>query len=242
MTKNPNKRLGCVAANGGEESIKRHPFFQGKIDWVALEERRVPAPFKPRIVTFSFFFSMIYLIFILSFFKSKLEQKDIKDTSNFDKDFTSEEPVLTPVDPMIIKAINQDEFRDFSFINPDWKAREYKPTNDSSNELISNNGSNNTPNLNSNENSNSNLINISHNNINNSSNNSSMSDNSIENDSKKTSHLSSSTIPISSSPFVATKSPSTSNINELSSTQIRSTSPFSSNLTNLTDKLALEKK
>ncbi|CAF0909500.1 unnamed protein product [Brachionus calyciflorus] len=100
MTKNPNKRLGCVAANGGEEAIKRHPFFMNKIDWVALEERQVKPPFKPRI-------------------------KDERDTSNFDKDFTSEEPTLTPVDPMIIKAINQDEFRDFSFVNADWRPRDF---------------------------------------------------------------------------------------------------------------------
>ena len=52
-------------------------------------------------------------------------QKDEKDTSNFDKDFTNEEPVLTPVDPVIVKAINQDEFRDFSFFNTDWKIRDY---------------------------------------------------------------------------------------------------------------------
>lgn len=27
---------------------------------------------------------------------------------------------------MIVKAINQDEFRDFSFVNPDWKIKEYR--------------------------------------------------------------------------------------------------------------------
>lgn len=96
MTKNPNRRLGCVTAHGSEEAIKRHPFFLNKIDWRALEERQLKAPFKPRV-------------------------KDEKDTNNFDKDFTSEDPILTPIDPIIVKAINQDEFRDFSFINPDWK-------------------------------------------------------------------------------------------------------------------------
>lgn len=95
MTKNPSKRLGCVHSHGGEEAIKRHVFFHNKIDWNQLEERKIPAPFRPKI-------------------------KDSKDTSNFDKDFTSEEPVLSQIDPLIIKAINQDEFRDFSFTNPDW--------------------------------------------------------------------------------------------------------------------------
>lgn len=54
MTKNPNKRLGCVATNGGEEAIKRHPFFLNKIDWVALEERQVKPPFKPKVVSLNF--------------------------------------------------------------------------------------------------------------------------------------------------------------------------------------------
>lgn len=55
MTKNPNKRLGCVATNGGEEAIKRHPFFLNKIDWVALEERQVKPPFKPKVVSLNIF-------------------------------------------------------------------------------------------------------------------------------------------------------------------------------------------
>jgi hypothetical protein len=51
MTKNHTKRLGCMAANGGEEAIKRHPFFLNKIDWNALEERQVKSPFRPRVVS-----------------------------------------------------------------------------------------------------------------------------------------------------------------------------------------------
>ncbi len=51
MTKNPNRRLGCVAANGGEEAIKKHPFFLNKIDWQALEDRQLKPPFKPKVVS-----------------------------------------------------------------------------------------------------------------------------------------------------------------------------------------------
>lgn len=47
-------------------------------------------------------------------------QKNRTDTANFDKDFTSEEPTLTPVDQAIIRAINQEEFAGFSFINDDF--------------------------------------------------------------------------------------------------------------------------
>ncbi|KAG7462655.1 hypothetical protein MATL_G00187080 [Megalops atlanticus] len=89
MTKSPNKRLGCVVAQGGEEAIKAHPFFK-EIDWVLLEQRKIKPPFKPRI-------------------------KTKRDVNNFDQDFTREEPVLTPVEDAIIKQINQEEFRGFSY-------------------------------------------------------------------------------------------------------------------------------
>ncbi|PVD26674.1 hypothetical protein C0Q70_14352 [Pomacea canaliculata] len=95
MTKNPAKRLGCVKSQGAEKAIFVHTFFYQKIDWEALEQRKVKPPFKPKI-------------------KSKV------DANNFDRDFTSEEPVLTPIDPAVVKAINQEEFRGFSFINPDY--------------------------------------------------------------------------------------------------------------------------
>ncbi|CAF2744921.1 unnamed protein product [Rotaria sp. Silwood2] len=99
MTKNPAKRLGCVAAQGGEDAIKRHAFFAGKIDWEALERRQVKPPFKPKVV-------------------------NPRDTSNFDKDFTNMPVVFTPIESVIVKAINQDEFKDFSFQNPDWRCLE----------------------------------------------------------------------------------------------------------------------
>ncbi|XP_072348008.1 protein kinase C eta type [Scyliorhinus torazame] len=90
MIKNPNKRLGCVTAQGGEQAILNHPFFQG-IDWDLLEQRRVKPPFKPRI-------------------------KTSRDVNNFDRDFTAEKPVLTPIDETLIRMINQDEFKGFSFV------------------------------------------------------------------------------------------------------------------------------
>lgn len=95
MAKNPAQRLGCVASQGGEEAIKVHDFFLNKIDWIALEAKRVEPPFKPRI-------------------KSRL------DTSNFDQDFTKADPVLTPSDPQVIRNITQSEFEGFSFTNKDY--------------------------------------------------------------------------------------------------------------------------
>ncbi|UJR25776.1 hypothetical protein I4U23_007129 [Adineta vaga] len=99
MTKNPAKRLGCVAAQGGEDAIKRHAFFVGKLDWEALERRQIKPPFKPKVV-------------------------NPRDTSNFDKDFTNMPVAFTPIEAVIIKAINQDEFKDFSYQNPDWRCLE----------------------------------------------------------------------------------------------------------------------
>uniref|UniRef100_UPI00358E7214 protein kinase C epsilon type-like isoform X1 n=1 Tax=Myxine glutinosa TaxID=7769 RepID=UPI00358E7214 len=89
MTKNPAKRLGCVALQGGEEAILHHPFFR-EISWELLQQRKLLPPFKPRI-------------------------KTKRDVNNFDQDFTREEPTLTPVEQSIVRQINQEEFRGFSF-------------------------------------------------------------------------------------------------------------------------------
>uniref|UniRef100_A0AAY4DC74 Protein kinase C n=1 Tax=Denticeps clupeoides TaxID=299321 RepID=A0AAY4DC74_9TELE len=96
MTKSPSKRLGCVMSQGLEEAIKVHPFFK-EIDWVLLEQRKIKPPFKPRI-------------------------KTKRDVNNFDQDFTREDPVLTPVDDTIIKQINQDEFKGFSYFGEEMQS------------------------------------------------------------------------------------------------------------------------
>uniref|UniRef100_A0A8C2FC41 Protein kinase C n=1 Tax=Cyprinus carpio TaxID=7962 RepID=A0A8C2FC41_CYPCA len=84
LTKNPSRRLGCVAAEGGEAAVTSHPFFTD-IDWDKLNQRELEPPFKPRI-------------------------KTAEDVNNFDPDFTQEDPTLTPIDESIIPSINQDEF------------------------------------------------------------------------------------------------------------------------------------
>uniref|UniRef100_A0A8C0IZC2 AGC-kinase C-terminal domain-containing protein n=1 Tax=Chelonoidis abingdonii TaxID=106734 RepID=A0A8C0IZC2_CHEAB len=47
--------------------------------------------------------------------KVKIKPKTKRDVNNFDQDFTREEPVLTLVDETIIKQINQEEFKGFSY-------------------------------------------------------------------------------------------------------------------------------
>uniref|UniRef100_A0A674D074 Protein kinase C n=1 Tax=Salmo trutta TaxID=8032 RepID=A0A674D074_SALTR len=89
MTKAPAQRLGCVLSQGCDEAIKKHSFFKD-IDWTLLEQRRLKPPFKPRI-------------------------KTKRDVNNFDQDFTREDPVLTPTDEAVIRQINQEDFKGFSF-------------------------------------------------------------------------------------------------------------------------------
>ncbi|THD29124.1 Protein kinase C [Fasciola hepatica] len=103
LVKSPSRRLGCVPVDGGELAIQRHPFFR-EIDWVILEERRVRPPFRPKV-------------------RSRI------DTSNFDKDFTNEEPVLTPADHASeLAAITQDVFAGFDCLNTDYSVMRYHTT------------------------------------------------------------------------------------------------------------------
>jgi len=44
-------------------------------------------------------------------------KKTKRDVNNFDQDFTKEEPVLTPVNAEVLRSINQEEFRGFTFTN-----------------------------------------------------------------------------------------------------------------------------
>ena len=69
LTREPELRLG--SGPGDAQEIMSHAFFKG-VNWDDVYQKRLPTPFKPNI-------------------------KDAKDTSNFDSEFTSVTPVLTPV-------------------------------------------------------------------------------------------------------------------------------------------------
>jgi len=86
LTKDQKERFGI---NGGFEEIKKHPFFKG-MDFKSLEEKKIPAPFKP--------------VF-----------KDSYDVSNFDEEFTSEDLASSEINEKNMDLIkkNQEQFDEF---------------------------------------------------------------------------------------------------------------------------------
>jgi len=69
LTRDPEKRLGSGSTDALE--VMAHPYFS-EINFDDLYQKRVPPPFIPTL-------------------------QSATDTSNFDGEFTSEPPVLTPV-------------------------------------------------------------------------------------------------------------------------------------------------
>jgi len=92
LRKNPERRLG--ASERDAEDVKKQAFFRN-VNWEDLLMRRVPPPFVPTISGF-------------------------EDVSNFDEEFTSEKPKLTP--PKEARELTGDEqilFQDFTYL-ADW--------------------------------------------------------------------------------------------------------------------------
>ncbi|KAH7134316.1 hypothetical protein EDB81DRAFT_887120 [Dactylonectria macrodidyma] len=86
LTREPDQRLGSGPTDAQE--IMSQPFFRN-IVWDDIYHKRVQPPFMPTI-------------------------KSATDTSNFDSEFTSVTPVLTPVQSVLSQAM-QEEFRGFSY-------------------------------------------------------------------------------------------------------------------------------
>lgn len=86
LTREPDQRLGSGPSDALE--VMSQPFFSN-INWDDIYHKRIPTPFKPTI-------------------------KDETDTSNFDTEFTSVTPVLTPVQSVLTQTM-QEEFRGFSY-------------------------------------------------------------------------------------------------------------------------------
>lgn len=86
LTRDPEQRLGSGANDA--QDVMNEPFFRN-INWDDIYHKRVQPPFLPQI-------------------------KNATDTSNFDSEFTSVTPVLTPVQSVLSQAM-QEEFRGFSY-------------------------------------------------------------------------------------------------------------------------------
>uniref|UniRef100_A0A8C2GKS1 protein kinase C n=1 Tax=Cyprinus carpio TaxID=7962 RepID=A0A8C2GKS1_CYPCA len=92
LRRNPERRLG--AGERDAEEVKKHPFFRD-MDWAALLAKKIRPPFMPTI-------------------------KGREDVSNFDDEFTSEAPILTPPrEPRVLTVSEQEMFADFDYI-ADW--------------------------------------------------------------------------------------------------------------------------
>lgn len=87
MTKSPQNRLGTRS----EEDIKSHKFF-ATINWDKLESRELRPSFVPSITS-------------------------PYSVENFDREFTSGSPTLSPTGSIRINNQQQDEFRDFSYVH-----------------------------------------------------------------------------------------------------------------------------
>ncbi|TSK17928.1 Serine/threonine-protein kinase N2 [Bagarius yarrelli] len=90
LRRNPERRLGSGERDA--EEVKKQPFFRN-MDWEALLQRKLPPPFVPTI-------------------------GDREDVSNFDEEFTTEAPTLTPPrEPRVLSRKDQDSFRDFDYVS-----------------------------------------------------------------------------------------------------------------------------
>eukprot|EP00730_Choanoeca_flexa_P005052 TRINITY_DN11866_c3_g3_i7.p1 TRINITY_DN11866_c3_g3~~TRINITY_DN11866_c3_g3_i7.p1 ORF type:complete len:509 (+),score=148.32 TRINITY_DN11866_c3_g3_i7:149-1675(+) len=85
LQRTPAQRLGKFSA----EEIKEHLFFKG-LEWDALAEKRLPAPWKPEV-------------------------KEELDTSNFDEEFTSLRPIDTPMQGTQLTDEEQSKFQGFTY-------------------------------------------------------------------------------------------------------------------------------
>lgn len=90
LDKDARTRLGGTECMHGD--VREQDFFHA-IHWDKLERRELDAPFKPRV-------------------------RHPMDTQYFDRAFTGERPRLTAVEPQVLRSMDQEPFRGFSYTNP----------------------------------------------------------------------------------------------------------------------------
>ncbi|KAG5362073.1 Protein kinase C-like protein [Yarrowia sp. C11] len=90
LTREPERRLGSGPRDA--EEIMAHPYF-ANVNFDDIYHKRIPPPFVPKITSPT-------------------------DVTNFDQEFTSETPALTPVTTTLTSAM-QDQFRNFTWMCDD---------------------------------------------------------------------------------------------------------------------------
>ena len=112
MTRDPTRRLGSGKADA--EEIKRHPFFKD-VNFDDVLHKRIPPPYFPTIVRPFLNLSRRSVLTSLTVCLPKHTQNGTADTSNFDEEFTKEQPTLTPVHTQL-SSRDQAEFNGFSWV------------------------------------------------------------------------------------------------------------------------------
>jgi Protein kinase C terminal domain len=107
LNRDPQRRLG--AGKTDAEEVKGHAFFKD-VNFDDVLNKRIPPPYFPTIVCLRYFY-----------FDGPCRadgycfQNGSADTSNFDEEFTKEQPTLTPVHGQL-SSRDQAEFNGFSWV------------------------------------------------------------------------------------------------------------------------------
>jgi len=105
IRKNPTKRFGA-------EEFKNHKYFKS-IDWTAVREKRIEAPFLPREDRINFKpDAYVEEIFGLSKPNEEVEVKEHQQNYSFENwDWTSEDQELPPPNPKLLKKLNKKKIQ-----------------------------------------------------------------------------------------------------------------------------------
>ncbi|XP_059078649.1 uncharacterized protein LOC131877095 isoform X2 [Tigriopus californicus] len=95
LEKDPSRRLGVSGCSAG--NVCDQPFFKS-IDFAKLERKELIPPYKPKL-------------------------RHALDVSYFDEAFTQEVAKLTPVDEDFLASVNQQQFKGFSYTNPNYTVK-----------------------------------------------------------------------------------------------------------------------